>query len=393
MHRSILVACLACCLATTVNCTTVGSFSTTGLRSSGSPMRLKGGMPTAPAPVRVKSVDEAISVYSKKDRLALTLADFMREETLRNPTKDNADLEHVFSGISAACRAIADMVSKAGIQDMTGLAGTGENIQGEEQKKLDILSNDVFKDKLRKTGCMAFLGSEEEDSAVVIRGPRRGDMVAVFDPLDGSSNIDAAISVGTIFGIYKGAKDKKEFPLQKGTEQIAAGYCMYSTCTILMITTGSGVNGFTLDTSLGEFVLTHPNVQMPKRGKIYSTNQGNCPQWSEKLRSYFDTVSSGKGQSGEKYGLRYIGSMVGDMHRTLLYGGLFLYPADAKNVKGKLRLLYEANPMAMLAEQAGGKASTGEQRVMEIQPDELHQRCPIFIGSAEDVDEVVSYVN
>mmetsp|Transcript_23380 Transcript_23380/g.16633 ORF Transcript_23380/g.16633 Transcript_23380/m.16633 type:complete len:169 (+) Transcript_23380:1-507(+) len=168
---------------------------------------------------------------------------------------------------------------------------------------------------------------------------------------------------------------------------------MYSTCTILMITTGSGVNGFTLDTSLGEFVLTHPNVQMPKRGKIYSTNQGNCPQWSEKLRSYFDTVSSGKGQSGEKYGLRYIGSMVGDMHRTLLYGGLFLYPADAKNVKGKLRLLYEANPMAMLAEQAGGKASTGEQRVMDIQPDELHQRCPIFIGSAEDVDEVVSYVN
>jgi len=353
-------------------------------------MRLRGG--AAPSIVRVKSVDEAIKVFSKKDRLALTLSDFLREETLRNPTKENEDLEHVFGGIAAACRAIADMVSKAGIQDMTGLAGTGENIQGEEQKKLDILSNDVFKDKLRKTGCMAFLGSEEEDTAVIIKGPRRGDMVAVFDPLDGSSNIDAAISVGTIFGIYKGAKDLKDFPLQKGVEQVAAGYCMYSTCTILMITTGSGVNGFTLDTSLGEFVLTHPNVMMPTRGKIYSTNQGNCPQWPARLKEYFDTVSSGNGQSKTKYGLRYIGSMVGDMHRTLLYGGLFLYPADSKNKNGKLRLLYEANPMAMLAEQAGGKASTGDQRVMEVQPSELHQRVPIYIGSSEDVDECVSYL-
>jgi len=380
---------MACCLVAGANASSVSGFNTVGLRSqlagaSGSPLRLKGGStPT-------KSVDEVIGVYSKKNRLALTLADFMREETLKNPA--NSDLEHIFGGIQAACRAIADMVSKAGIQDMTGLAGTGENVQGEEQKKLDILSNDVFKDKLRKTGCMAYLGSEEEDTAISIEGSRRGDYTAVFDPLDGSSNIDAAISVGTIFGIYKGAKDKKEFPLLTGDEQVAAGYCMYSTCTILMITTGDGVNGFTLDTSLGEFVLTHPNVKMPPRGKIYSCNQGNCPQWPAKLKNYFENVSAGKGQTGQKYGMRYIGSMVGDMHRTLLYGGLFLYPADSKNKSGKLRLLYEANPMAMLAEQAGGKASIGDSRVMEFKPTELHQRVPIFIGSSEDVDEVCSYL-
>ncbi|KAJ1493726.1 fructose-1,6-bisphosphatase class 1/Sedoheputulose-1,7-bisphosphatase [Baffinella frigidus] len=165
------------------------------------------------------------------------------------------------------------MVGKAGIQDMTGFAGTGENIQGEEQKKLDILSNDVFKDKLAKTGCMAFLGSEEEDVAIKLKG--NGDYTVVFDPLDGSSNIDAAISVGTIFGVYKGAKGKDEFPLQKGTEQVAAGYCMYSTCTILMITIGDGTHGFTLDSSTGEFIMSHPDVKIPARGKIYSTNQGD----------------------------------------------------------------------------------------------------------------------
>jgi fructose-1,6-bisphosphatase I len=160
-----------------------------------------------------------------------------------------------------------------------------------------------------------------------------------------------------------------------------------------MITLGQGVYGFTLDSSLGEFVLTHPNVKMPPRGKIYSTNQGNAPQWAPGLREYFNKITHGEGESKTKYSLRYIGSMVGDMHRTLLYGGLFLYPADEKNKSGKLRLLYEANPMAMLAEQAGGKASTGNQRVMDLQPTKLHERCPIFIGSAEDVDECVKYVN
>ncbi len=179
----------------------------------------------------------------------------------------------------------------------------------------------------------------------------------------------------------------------KGEKQLVAGYCMYSTSTILMITLGNGVFGFTLDNSLGEFVLTHPNVKMPSRGKIYSTNQGNAPQWGSGLNDYFQKITHGEGESKTKYSLRYIGSMVGDMHRTLLYGGIFLYPPDEKNKNGKLRLLYEANPMAMLAEQAGGKASTGTQRVLDLQPSKLHERCPIFIGSAEDVDECVKYAH
>jgi len=365
-------------------------------------LRLRGGSAPTPAevqelrgggPFNIKKTtsQDVIKVYSKKDRLAITMSDWMRQKALIDP--EMRDLEAIFQGIQAACRSIADMVGKAGIQDMTGFAGTGENIQGEEQKKLDILSNDVFKTKLTNTGCMAFLGSEEEDDAISIESRMRGDYVAFFDPLDGSSNIDCAVSVGTIFGIYKGAKDEKELPLVQGKNQVAAGYCMYSTCTVLMITVGDGTHGFTLDTSTGEFILTHPDVKMPQRGKIYSCNQGNCPQWPANLKNYFHTVSSGEGETKEKYGLRYIGSMVGDMHRTLLYGGLFLYPADNKNKTGKLRLLYEANPMAMLAEQAGGKALTGDERVLDIQPTELHQRVPIYIGSAGDVEEVVKYAH
>jgi len=384
------LAIVAAASSTIVQPGAVGAPSAPAMRSTTSNgaamLRLKGG--------EAEITDQTkISVFSKKDRLAITLSDFMRERCIDNKNdKDSRDLECIMNGVQAACRLIADMVGKSGIQDMTGLAGTGENVQGEEQKKLDILSNDVFKDKLAKTGCMAFLGSEEEDEAIHITGRHGGDYVAVFDPLDGSSNIDAAISVGTIFGIYK-SNGAKNFPLLKGDQQVASGYCMYSTCSILMITLGDGVHGFTLDTSMGEFVMTHPNVKMPKRGKIYSTNQGNCPQWSPGIKEYFDTVSAGKGESGEKYSLRYIGSMVGDMHRTLLYGGVFLYPADEKNKNGKLRLLYEASPMAMLAEQAGGKAHTGKENVLKLQPTMLHARCPIYIGSSDDVDEVLKYVN
>jgi fructose-1,6-bisphosphatase I len=348
-------------------------------------MRLRG----AGAEIKRMTSQDVIAVYSKKDRLRETLSDWMRDKTLDDPAM--AELEQIFHGIQSACRSIADMVGKSGIQDMTGFAGTGENVQGEEQKKLDILSNDVFKDKLKKTGCIAFLGSEEEDKAIALKG--KGDYVAVFDPLDGSSNIDAAISVGTIFGIYKGAQGKDEFPLQCGKEQVAAGYCMYSTCTILMITVGDGAHGFTLDSSTGEFVLTHPDVKIPKRGKIYSTNQGNVPSWPAGLKTYFEKVSMGDGESKAKYSLRYIGSMVGDLHRTLLYGGLFLYPQDAKNPNGKLRLLYEASPMAFLVEQAGGSALLGPgQTIMDVKPSELHQRVPIYIGSKEDVEEVTKYL-
>mmetsp|Transcript_43382 Transcript_43382/g.103143 ORF Transcript_43382/g.103143 Transcript_43382/m.103143 type:complete len:380 (-) Transcript_43382:239-1378(-) len=378
--RQLSTVCLAACLAISA-----GSALHSMPTVNAAPLGLRGGG----TEIKRMTSQDVIAVYSKKDRLSMTLTDWMRDKTLADPA--NQDLETIFQGIQSACRSIADMVGKAGIQDMTGFAGTGENIQGEEQKKLDILSNDVFKDKLAKTGCMAFLGSEEEDVAIKLKG--NGDYTVVFDPLDGSSNIDAAISVGTIFGVYKGAKGKDEFPLQKGTEQVAAGYCMYSTCTILMITIGDGTHGFTLDSSTGEFIMSHPDVKIPARGKIYSTNQGNVPSWPAGLRDYFENVSSGKGESKTNYSLRYIGSMVGDLHRTLLYGGLFLYPEDAKNLNGKLRLLYEAAPMAMLVEQAGGQALTGQgKKVMDFVPTELHQRVPIYIGSSDDVSEVVKYL-
>lgn len=250
------------------------------------------------------------------------------------------------------------------------------------------------------------MGSEEEDEPVMVEEAYSGRYVAVFDPLDGSSNIDAAISTGTIFGIFEQGADaeactiegaeglsEKEVSclvdtLQPGKKLVAAGYCMYSSSTILVMTMGNGVNGFTLDPNIGEFVLTHPNIQVPKRGKIYSINEANYFDWEPALQEHIQNLKAGKGESGQKYSARYIGSMVGDVHRTLLYGGLFGYPGDAKNKDGKLRLLYEGAPMSFLLEQAGGKSTTGSQRVMDITPSKVHQRVPVFLGSADDVDEI-----
>jgi fructose-1,6-bisphosphatase I len=224
--------------------------------------------------------------------------------------------------------------------------------------------------------------------------------------LDGSSNVDAAIATGTIFGIFDeedaeeciiedGAEMTEEqlqclaTMLQPGRRLVAAGYCMYSSSTILVMTLGNGVNGFTLDQTIGEFVLTHPNLKIPNRGKIYSINEANEPDWEPALRDHVQNLKTGKGESGEKYTSRYIGSMVGDVHRTLLYGGLFGYPGDAKNPNGKLRLVYEGAPMSFILEQAGGKSTTGSQRVMDISPSAVHQRVPVFLGSPDDIDEVV----
>jgi len=310
------------------------------------------------------------------------------------------------NGVQAACRLIADMVGKAGIQDMTGLAGTGENVQGEEQKKLDILSNDVFKDKLAKTGCMAFLGSEEEDEAIHITGRHGGDYVAVFDPLDGSSNVDANIPTGTIFGVYEEAESMENCvvdadgnaeaqcllnTLQPGTSLVASGYCLYSSSCIFVLTLGAGTHGFTYDRSIGEFVLTHPDIQIPKRGKIYSMNEANRWNWDKPLQEYVTALQTAECETKTQYSSRYIGSMVGDVHRTLLYGGIFGYPADTKNKNGKLRLLYEAAPMSFLIEQAGGLSLTGKTRIMDLKPKEVHQRVPFLAGSADDVLEMKSY--
>merc|ERR1719240_1983409 len=291
------------------------------------------------------------------------------------------------TSIQMACKTISNMVARAGIQDLTGMeAGGGSvNVQGEEQKKLDVISNTVLKNALRFSGKVGVVGYEEEDGPVLIEETTSGRYVAVFDPLDGSSNIDAAISTGTIFGIFEEGdpagciiKDDAELgdaevkclvdTLQPGTKLVASGYVMYSSSTILVVTMGNGVNGFTLDPAIGEFVLTHPKIQIPKRGKIYSINEANYYDWDPALQTYVNNLKAGKGESGDKYSARYIGSMVGDIHRTLLYGGIFGYPGAAKNPNGKLRLLYEGAPMSFILEQAGGKSTTGKERIMDLSP-------------------------
>jgi fructose-1,6-bisphosphatase I len=229
-----------------------------------------------------------------------------------------------------------------------------------------------------------------------------GKYVAVFDPLDGSSNVDAGIPTGTIFGIFEDKQDEcdltaddldtcLETTLQPGNSLVASGYVLYSSATHLFMTLGAGTYGFTYDEHIGEFVLTHPCVEIPKRGKIYSCNEANRPYWDKPLQDYFEGLSTGTGESGTQYTSRYIGSMVGDVHRTLLYGGVFGYPADAKNKNGKLRLLYEAAPMAFLVEQAGGAATTGRGRIMDIEPTNVHQRVPCMLGSVDDVNELLGH--
>ncbi|CAM9566733.1 unnamed protein product [Discosporangium mesarthrocarpum] len=352
---------------------------------------------TSPAPTDVKKKEVAPGGV-------MTLSRYMLDQSRVNI--EYQELEQLMGSIQYACKTIANLVSRAGISDLTGLqAGGGSvNVQGEEQKKLDVISNDVLKNALRSTGKLGVIASEEEDHPVLVEEAFNSKYVAVFDPLDGSSNIDAAISTGTIFGIFEENEecivddnmDMDEAAqmcllntLQPGGSLIAAaGYCMYSSSTILVFTMGNGVNGFTLDPQIGEFVLTHPNIQVPQRGKIYSFNEANYPDWGEPLKNYVTALKEGTGESGARYSSRYIGSMVGDVHRTLLYGGIFGYPGDAKNPTGKLRLLYEAAPMAFIVEQAGGKASTGKERVMDLQPEKVHQRVPTFLGSALDVDEL-----
>lgn len=294
-------------------------------------------------------------------------------------------LYHIVLGCKFVCRA----VNKAGLAKLIGLAGE-TNVQGEEQKKLDVLSNEVFVKALVSSGRTCILVSEEDEEATFVEPTMHGRYCVVFDPLDGSSNIDCGVSVGTIFGVYM-VKDKNKPTLDDvllpGKNMLAAGYCMYGSSCMLVLSTGNGVNGFTLDPSLGEFILTHPDIKIPKNGKIYSINEGNTKNWDEPTAKYVEKCKFPKYGSPPK-SLRYIGSMVADVHRTLLYGGIFLYPADKKSPNGKLRVLYEVFPMAYLMEQAGGQAFTGKQRALELVPKKIHERSSIFLGSYEDVEEI-----
>ena len=320
----------------------------------------------------------------------MTITRHALNEQGRHP-ESRGDFTILLSHIVLGCKFVASAVNKAGLAKLIGLAGE-TNVQGEEQKKLDVLSNEVFVKALVSSGRTCVLVSEENEAAIFVDAPLRGKYCVCFDPLDGSSNIDCGVSIGTIFGIYM-IKDKDnatlEDVLQPGTHMIAAGYCMYGSSCTLVLSTGNGVNGFTLDPSLGEFILTHPNIKIPNKGKIYSVNEGNARNWDAPTAKYVERCKFPQDGSSPK-SLRYIGSMVADVHRTLLYGGIFLYPADKKSPNGKLRVLYEVFPMSFLMEQAGGQSFTGKQRALEIVPSEIHQRSPIFLGSYDDVEEIKS---
>eukprot|EP00557_Chaetoceros_sp_GSL56_P002122 CAMPEP_0176499808 /NCGR_PEP_ID=MMETSP0200_2-20121128/13152_1 /TAXON_ID=947934 /ORGANISM="Chaetoceros sp., Strain GSL56" /LENGTH=407 /DNA_ID=CAMNT_0017898307 /DNA_START=77 /DNA_END=1300 /DNA_ORIENTATION=+ len=342
----------------------------------------------------------------------VTLTRFMAEVSMLNP--EIAELTTLFGAIDTSCKAIANLVKRSQLPASETLGLEGEvNVQGEDQKKLDVITNDLLKRALRFTGKLGVLASEEEDTPVDVMpdNAKKSEIVidegekyvAVFDPLDGSSNVDAGIPTGTIIGIYEHDDncivegiDELSMEaqclantLQPGTNLVAAAYCLYSSSTFLVLTLGNGVYMFTLDEQIGEFVLAKPNIKIPETSKIISFNEANIEKWDEPMKNTVKKWREGKGKSGERFSSRYIGSMVGDVHRTLLYGGVFGYPADTKNKNGKLRLLYEGAPMSFIMEQAGGLSTTGTQRVMEITPENVHQRVPIVMGSKNDVQEVI----
>lgn len=309
----------------------------------------------------------------------------------------SGDLTRLLNDIGIAAKIINSEVRKAGLVDILGKAGS-DNIQGEEQQKLDVYADNQMINAFMHGGQVCGIASEENDDFLAFshKTSKKGKYIAVFDPLDGSSNIDVNVSIGTIFSIYRrkttdGDVVLEDF-LQKGTEQVAAGYVVYGPSTMLVYTTGSGVNGFTLDPSIGVFCLSHPSMKMPEDGRLYSFNEGNYNTFSKGLQKYCDWVKEEDPSTGRPYSCRYIASMVADIHRNLIKGGVFCYPATAGSPKGKLRLLYECNPMAFIVEQAGGIATTGHERIMEIQPTELHQRVPALMGSKNMVGKVLEMI-
>ena len=324
------------------------------------------------------------------DRYVVTLGRFILEQERRHPGATGA-LTNSLYDLTQAAKLIHREVSKAGLVDILGKTGKG-NVHGEEVQKLDEYAHDVVFNAMDHGGNLCVMASEEEEGLIQI--PEQfptGDYVLLFDPLDGSSNIDANISIGTIFSLHRRCTEGREGSLadclQPGHKQVAAGYVMYGSSTVLVYTTGGGVHGFTLDPSIGEFLLSHREIRIPEPGKrIYSVNGGNFANWSPEQQQLVEWFRGTGGNGGGGFSHRYVGSLVADFHRTLLYGGFFMYPADNKNANGKLRLLYEAAPLAMLCEQAGGRASDGRRDISSIQPESLHQRTPLYMGNREWVD-------
>jgi fructose-1,6-bisphosphatase I len=307
------------------------------------------------------------------------------------------DLSALLRDIGVAAKIVHREVNKAGLVDILGNAGSS-NVQGEEVKKLDVFANDVFISSLSAGGQCAGIASEENEGIVYMENDycSTGKYVVAMDPLDGSSNIDVNVSIGTIFSIYRrvsqnGPVTQQDF-LQPGNKIVAAGYVIYGSSTMLVYSTGNGVNGFTLDPSIGEYCLSHPKILIPENGNVYSINQGNYLKFPDGVRAYIKYCQGIDPENPKPYSLRYIGSMVADLHRNLLKGGIFMYPSDSSAANGKLRLLYECNPMGYIVEQAGGKATTGTTSILDIQPTSLHQRVPAFIGSKNMVEKAESFL-
>jgi len=320
------------------------------------------------------------------------IIDAMREK------QGHGNLTLLLNDVVTACKVISDQVNHGALVGALGSAGS-ENIQGETQKKLDILSNDIFLRFNEVGGHLAGMASEEMDDPYALpEGAPRGKYLLLFDPLDGSSNIDVNVSVGTIFSILKCPEgvthpEVEDF-LQPGTTQVCAGYALYGPSSMLVLTTGDGVNGFTLDQNVGEFMLTHPDMTIPEDTREFAINASNSRFWEAPVKRYVDECLAGEeGPRGENFNMRWIASMVAEVHRILVRGGIFMYPMDERmrSKGGKLRLMYEANPMGFIVEQAGGVCSTGRERIMDIKPSGLHQRVPVILGSKNEVDRVVSY--
>uniref|UniRef100_A0A674CF38 Fructose-1,6-bisphosphatase 1 n=1 Tax=Salmo trutta TaxID=8032 RepID=A0A674CF38_SALTR len=323
------------------------------------------------------------------DTNVVTLTRFVQAEGRK--AKGTGELTTLLNSICTAVKAISTAVRKAGIANLYGIAGS-TNVTGDQVKKLDVLSNDLVINMIKSSFTSCVLVSEENERALIVEPEKQGKYIVCFDPLDGSSNIDCLVSIGTIFAIYRKTTDdepNEKDALQSGRHIVAAGYALYGSATMMVLSTGQGVNCFMLDPSIGEFILTDKDVKIKKRGKIYSLNEGYAQHFYPDITEYLKKKKYPEDGSAP-YGGRYVGSMVADVHRTLVYGGIFLYPANVKSPKGKLRLLYECNPMSFIIEQAGGMATTGEMDVLDIKPENIHQRVPVVLGSPEDVQEYVA---
>lgn len=328
-----------------------------------------------------------------------TLKNFLAWNNNRSLEKNNEDLQKVLNDLAEASISVSKDISRAGLIDGFLGAQGGQNVQGEDQQKLDVIADNAFIDVLEKGGAVCGVASEENENFVSFNNPKSqsGSYVVLFDPLDGSSNIDVNVSIGTIFSIYKRISPLNgpaciEDMLQKGTEQVAAGYTLYGSSTMFVYTSGQGVNGFTLESRKEEFYLSHPDMKMPVKGRYYAMNEGNINECNPKIIDYIKYCQSRENDYGSPYSGRYIGSLVADFHRNLIKGGIYIYPCTKNAPEGRLRLLYECNPLAFISEQAGGLSTTGTQRIMDIQPEKLHQRVAFFTGSKNMVEKAMGFL-